>query len=126
MAAAREWGDHGAMTSTSPNPESKPWYAARIVTVLRVTAAIVSIVAGSLIAVVAGMVGDCAAFGGSCPREPAFDFEVFRFAAAGTALAVGPPIYLFRPGRRRFILGLVVALGSAAIVGAMVASATAM
>jgi hypothetical protein len=95
------------------------------VTVLRVTAGLGAIGFGLLLIAAAAAFGDCAAFGGRCPREPSFDAEVFWMSALGAALASGAPLYLFRPSRRRLVIGLVTAAVAAGLVGVLVTGSTA-
>jgi hypothetical protein len=89
--------------------------------VLRVVAGMSGVVIGLGIIVLTAAIGDCGFFGGSCPREPWFDEDVFRAAAFGAAIAVGVPMFVSNPSSRRFVTSL----GAGAAVGLAVVSATA-
>ena len=90
----------------------------------RVLLSVASILAGLALVLIAVVVGDCSAFGGSCPAEapPLWDDDTLRFAALGAALAVGPPIFLSRPTLRRLLIALGAAAGAAVAVGLMARS----
>lgn len=94
-------------------------------TVLRVLASGFAIVVGLGIVLVTMAVGDCAAFGGTCPRQGGFPDDVFRMAASGGALAVAVPYYLKRPTRRRLAIALSIGTVAGAVTGLFVVSATA-
>ena len=69
--------------------------------------------------------GHCSAFGGRCPRPSSLNGEVFRLAAMGAALAVGAPVFIVRPTRRRFLLALGIAALAGVLVGGLVMVSTA-
>ena len=94
-------------------------------TVLRVAAAGLAIVVGLGVVLVTMAMGDCAAFGGSCPRQGGFPDDLFRFAASGGALTVGVPYYLIRPTWHRLATALVVGIVAGVIIGLFAVSATA-
>jgi len=82
------------------------------------------IVFGSALVALAAVFGDCAAFGGTCPADPAplLDDDVFRFAAIGGAIAIGVPLFAFHPTRRRLFQALAAASATALVVGLFVRS----
>ena len=81
-----------------------------------------AIAVGSIVVLIAFMVGDCSAFGGACPREttPLFEDDTFGTAAAGAALAVGVPVFLRAPSWRRFAVAAVAAISAGLLVGLVV------
>lgn len=70
--------------------------------------------------------GHCSAFGGRCPRDTWFDFEIFSTALTGAAVAIGVPTAVFSGGtRNRRITRTVVSGGVAGLlVGGLVTSIT--
>lgn len=92
---------------------------------LRVIVGVSAFVAGASIVLLAGLVGHCSAFGGRCPSASTFDADTFRIAALGAALAVGVPMWMTRPTRRRFFMAAGVALIVGLVIGALVTAAAA-
>jgi hypothetical protein len=92
-------------------PQRPLWF--RVVRVLLIGATTLIGVALVLLAVT---VGDCSAFGGSCPREspPLLEDDTARFAGLGAALVVAPWVFLSRPSWSR--LGIAVASAIAAFL----------
>lgn len=80
---------------------------------------VLSIVFGFLTVAIAVLLGDCGAFGGRCPAEPPrlLDDDVFRIAAMGAALMVGPTTFLLDPGVKRLWLAIGVAVAAGIVVG---------
>ena len=70
------------------------------------------------------MLGDCAAFGGTCPVDPPSLRRdgVFQLAASGTFLAVAVPVSTWRPSWRRLGIALGVGIVAAVIIGLIVRS----
>ena len=110
---------------TFPHSDPPPWRKHWAVTLLRVVAGVASVVIGVGIIVLTAALGDCGFFGGSCPREPWFDEDIFSAAAFGAAIAVGVPMFVSNPSSRRFVTSLVTSLVAGAAVGLAVVSATA-
>lgn len=108
-------------TQADPSPRWRHWS----ITVLRVTAGVSGVTMGLGLIGLTLVFGDCSAFGGTCPRDPSFDGDTFRFAALGAALAVGVPMFVVNPTRRRFATSIVTSVIAAVLVGAMVVTATA-
>ena len=102
-----------------------PWWRHWSITVLRVIVGVSALAIGLSVIALAAVFGDCSAFGGTCPRDPSFDADTFRFAALGAALAVGVPMFVANPTRRRFATSVVTSLIAAILVGTMVTTATA-
>lgn len=94
-------------------------------TVLRVLAAGFAIVVGLGIVLITMAMGDCSAFGGTCPRQGGFPDDVFRMAASGGALAVAVPYYLKRPTRQRLAIALGIGIVAGVAIGLFAVSATA-
>ena len=94
-------------------------------TVLRILVSGVAIVVGLGVVLVTMAMGDCAAFGGTCPRQGGFPDDVFRLAALGGALAAFVPYYLKRPTRRRLAIALGIGIVAAIAAGLFAVSATA-
>ncbi len=86
---------------------------------LRVAAIVTSVVVGVGLIVLVSALGHCSAFGGTCPAEapPLWEDDVFGSAALGAALAVGGPVFLSQPSKRRFGLAVLWALGAALVIG---------
>ena len=87
---------------------------------LRVIVGVSALVGGASIVLLAALVGHCSAFGGRCPSTSTFDADTFRIAASGAALAVGVPMWMARPTRRRFFIAAGVALTAGLVIGAIV------
>jgi len=94
-------------------------------TVLRVLVSGLAIVVGFGVVIVTMAMGDCSAFGGTCPRQGGFPDDVFRLAAFGGALAVAVPYYLIRPTLRRLAVALGIGIAAGVAVGLFAVSATA-
>jgi VanZ family protein len=111
--------------TSEPPTDREPWYRARWLLVVRVIVSVLAVVGGLLALLVVLAVGHCSAFGGRCPREPAFQDDVFWTAAFASAVMVGVPVYLFRPSRRRLAIALVIAAVVGSLVGLAAIDATA-
>ena len=110
----------------SPYVETKPEHRRRILLkALRVIVGVSAVVAGALIVLVVAAVGHCSAFGGTCPRASTLDGDVFGGAAMGAALAIGVPMWMVRPTRRRFLIAVGAAVVAGLLVGVLVLAATA-
>lgn len=94
-------------------------------TVLRFLFSGFAILVGLGIVLVTMAVGDCSAFGGTCPRQGGFPDDVFRMAASGGALAVAVPYYLKRPTRRRLVIAVGIGIAAGVAIGLFAVSATA-
>jgi hypothetical protein len=83
------------------------------------TAIVVAVVVGLSMIGIAMVVGQCDAFGGTCPAEspPLWEDDMFGTAASGALLAVAVPVFLSRPSKRRFVLALVLGIAAALFVG---------
>lgn len=86
-----------------------------------------AVAVGSILVLIAFAIGDCSAFGGTCPSEPPplFEDDTFGTAAAGAALAVGVPVFLRAPSRRRLVVAAAVAIAAGLLVGLVARSSTA-
>jgi len=113
------------MTSSTPLDPKPPWHHHRVIRVLRVVIGVAGAVIGGFVVLVAVALGHCSAFGGTCPRAAAFEPDVFGSAAIGAAMALGVPMFVHRPSRRRFVVALGAATVAALIVGFLVNAATA-
>ncbi len=93
---------------------------------LRAAAIGLCVLVGTGLVLVAFTVGSCEAFGGRCPSTPPpiLEDDVFGMAALGAGLAVGVPVFLARPSRRRALSGLAWGVGAAILVGLLARSAT--
>lgn len=94
-------------------------------TLLRLLVAGGAILVGVGIVLVTVAMGDCSAFGGTCPRQGGFPDDVFRMAASGGALAVAVPYYLNRPTWRRLAIALGIGIMAGVAIGLFAVSATA-
>lgn len=85
----------------------------------------VAVVIGLGMIFLAMTVGNCAAFGGTCPAErpPLLEDDVFGMAAFGTALVVAVPLFLAHPSKRRFVIAVGVGFVAAFLVGLVVSAA---
>ncbi len=103
---------------TTTNPPKALWR------VLAIIAGVGAVLVGGAVVLIAATLGSCSAFGGTCPSTPPplLDDDVFRIAAMGTALAVGLPVFLRAPSRRRLAVSLALAVGAALVVGLAVRS----
>jgi len=81
--------------------------------------AVAVVLSGLLMVASAFVLGDCAAFGGRCPREvpPLVEDDVFVFAALGAGLMVSVPVFVARPSWRRLGLAVMVGLCAGVLVG---------
>jgi hypothetical protein len=97
----------------------------RVPPIARRVLSVICIVVGVAMVLFAVIVGDCSAFGGRCPAEspPIADDDVFRIAAFGAMIAVGPPVFLRDPSVRRLGIALAWAVGAAVVVGMIARSA---
>ena len=86
---------------------------------VRYTVIALSVAIGLGLVSVAAAVGDCSAFGGTCPADPPplHDDDTFRFAASGTLLATAVPVFAWRPSWRRLGVALGVGLLAALVIG---------
>lgn len=85
---------------------------------LRGTTAVAAVVVGGFIVLATATLGHCSAFGGRCPRgSSSIDAEVFWGVAAGTAIAVGVPLWMRSPSRRGLLRALLIAAPVALLVG---------
>jgi hypothetical protein len=91
--------------------------AALLITVLRVTAGAFGVAIGLTVIALTAVSGDCLALGGTCPRDPSLDGHTFGSAALGAELAVGVPMFVSNPTRRRFASSVVTSLAAAVLVG---------
>lgn len=96
-----------------------------MVVAFRAVVGVGSFVIGVGIVVVVAALGDCSAFGGRCPRPSNLDGDIFGSAAIGAALAVGVPMFVARPSRKRFLVSLALAATIGCLVGAVVMYSTA-
>jgi len=103
---------------TQPDPQ--PWWRHWSITVLRVVVGVSALAIGLGVMALAVVLGDCSAFGGRCPSDPSFDADTLRFAALGAALAVGVPMFVLKPTRRRLATSVVSSLIAAILVGTLV------
>ena len=109
-----------------PQEETKSEHRRRILLkALRVFVGVSAAVTGVLMVLVVAAIGHCSAFGGTCPRPSTLDGDVFGGAAMGAALAIGVPMWMARPTRRRFLIALGAAVVAGLLVGALVMAATA-
>ena len=102
-----------------------PWWRHWSITILRVVVGVSALAIGLGVMTLAVVFGDCSAFGGTCPRDPSFDADTFRFAALGAALAVGVPMFVLKPTRRRLATSVVASLTAAMLAGILVTTITA-
>lgn len=75
-------------------------------------------VTGLLTLAFTALVGDCAAFGGTCPSPEGLQGDILGGLAMGAALMVGGPLVAASPDR----IGLIRAVVAAAVVGAIAAA----
>jgi hypothetical protein len=96
----------------------------RVLTFLRWTAAIIAILVGSGMFLLAVTVGHCSAFGGRCPAEPPalFDDDVFKSAFFGGALVTAGALMLAAKPWRRLAIVLPAALVAGFILGVLARS----
>lgn len=87
--------------------------------VFRVVAGVVCALVGAGMVLAAFTLGSCDAFGGTCPSTPSplLEDDIFWTAALGAGLAVGVPVFLARPSRRRAVVALAWAVSAACVVG---------
>lgn len=97
--------------------------ASGVVRIAGVAATVVAVVVGVGMVLVAAMVGDCSAFGGTCPADPPplLDDDVFGMSAAG-AFLIAAPLLTWRRGPRRWAIALGGGIGTAVLIGLMVRS----
>ncbi len=95
-----------------------------MVTALRVAVGIGAVVVGLGVVLITIALGHCSAFGGTCPGDSGFDSEVFLTAAAGAALAIGVPLFVYRPNRKQLLIALIWAASIGALVGMAAVGAT--
>ena len=93
------------------------------VTVVRVGVGIGAVVVGLGVVLITIALGHCSAFGGTCPGDSGLDSEVFFSAAAGAALAIGVPLFAYRPIRKQALIAVMWAMSVGALVGAAAAGA---
>jgi hypothetical protein len=87
--------------------------------VARYTGIVLAVLIGLGLILLAVTVGDCSAFGGTCPADapPLLEDDVFGTAAAGGALLVGVPVLLTAPSWRRLGIAVVAALVAGFVIG---------
>lgn len=83
--------------------------------------AVVSALIGIAVAALTVALGDCSAFGGTCPREPIsiFEDDVFGSLLMCGLLIAGVPYWLHRPTLMRFGKGLAIGIGFGILLGLM-------
>jgi hypothetical protein len=96
----------------------------RLLLVITVSSAVIL---GLCLIVIAVTVGQCEAFGGSCPADkPALlDDDVFGLAAFGALLVVAVPYFFYRPSRQRLLAAVPVGVAAGLIVGLIARSSVA-
>lgn len=111
--------------AASTDPKDVPWHATWWARAARALTSALAVVIGVGIVLFTIAIGHCSAFGGRCPRDPAFQDDVFWSAAAGTAIAIGVPMILHRPSWRRLTLALIAAAMGSVLIGLFAVSVTA-
>lgn len=92
---------------------------------LGIAIAVVAVLIGVGLVLLAVTIGHCSAFGGACDGDapPLLDDDVFGMSAFGGALAVGAPLLLRRvEARRRLLVAFGGALVAALLVGLLARS----
>ena len=95
--------------------------------VIRACAIAASILVGTVLVLGSVILGDCSAFGGTCPArpEPLLDDDTFWGAFLGTALAVAGTLFLLRPSIQGATRALFYAAPVALVVGLIARSSAA-
>lgn len=109
------------MDADGPDRVTTPtWW--RIVRGLGITACVI---VGAVLVLGSVALGDCSAFGGTCPSEPEpiLDDDTFGGAFLGTTLAVAGTLFLLKPTVKGMGRAFSVALPAALIMGLMARSA---
>lgn len=83
--------------------------------------AVVSALIGIAVAALTVWIGDCSAFGGTCPRERGslLEDDVFGSLVMCGLLIAGAPYWLLRPTLMRFGKGFVIGIGFGILLGLM-------
>jgi hypothetical protein len=95
-----------------------------LATVARYVAIVAAVLVGLGLILLAVTLGDCSAFGGTCPADPPslMEDDAFGMAAAGGALLVGVPTLLTAPSWRRLGIAVVAAVVAGLVIGSMARS----
>jgi hypothetical protein len=95
-----------------------------LATVARYTAIVVAVLVGLGLILLSVTLGDCSAFGGTCPADPPplLEDDAFGMGAMGAALLVGVPTFLTAPSWRRLGIAVAAAAVAAFVIGSMARS----
>ncbi len=107
-------------TPILPAPEGPEKSGSALAVVLRLLAVVTALI-GIAVAALTIWIGDCSAFGGTCPREPGslLEDDVFGSLVMCGLLIAGAPYWLRHPTLMRFGKGFAIGIGFGILLGLM-------